>query len=161
MTRVQKSELVENLTNAFKESSAIAVCDYKGLTVVQLEALRKEIRGVGGSVQVVKNTLASIALKNSEKNDVELKDTNIFIWSNDQISLAKTVVKFAKDNNAFAIKQGHFEGEAVDVAHIEAISKMPSRDELIGMLLSVWTAPIRNFVTGLDNLAKKKGEEAA
>jgi len=161
MTRVEKSELIDNLANIFKESSAIAVCDYKGLTVKNLENLRKLIREVGGQVQVVKNTLANLALTNAEKTGLELTGTNIFIWSDDQISLAKVVVKFAKDNEPFVVKQGHFEGEAVDAAHIEAISKMPSREELLGMLLSVWTAPARNFVTGLDNLAKKKEEEAA
>jgi large subunit ribosomal protein L10 len=161
MTRVQKSELIETLSGSFKESSAIAVCEYKGLTVKSLEALRKSIREVGGQVQVVKNTLASLALNGAEKSGLELEGTNIFIWSDDQISLSKVIVKFAKDEEAFAVKQGHYEGEAVDTAHIEAISKMPSRDELIGMLLSVWTAPARNFVTGLDNLAKKKEEEAA
>jgi large subunit ribosomal protein L10 len=161
MTRVQKSELIDNLTNSFKESSAIAVCDYKGLTVKHLEALRKEMRTVGGQVQVVKNTLANIALENAGKTGLELDGTNIFIWSEDQISLAKTIVKFAKSQNLLVIKKGHFEGEAVDAAHIDAISKMPSRDELIGMLLNVWNGPIRSFVTGLDNLAKKKEEEAA
>jgi large subunit ribosomal protein L10 len=161
MTRAQKSELIDTLTNGFKEANAIAVCDYKGLTVKSLESLRKEIREVGGHVQVVKNTLANLALNGAEKSGIELNGTNIFIWSEDQISLSKVIVKFAKDEEAFAIKQGHYEGEAVDAAHIEAISKMPSRDELIGMLLSVWTAPVRNFVTGLDNLAKKKESEAA
>lgn len=161
MTRAQKSELIDSLANSFKESSAIAVCDYKGLTVKALESLRKDIREVGGQVQVVKNSLANLALNGAEKDGIELNGTNIFIWSDDQISLSKVIVKFAKDEEIFAIKQGHYEGEAVDAAHIEAISKMPSRDELIGMLLSVWTAPIRNFVTGLDNLAKKKEEEAA
>jgi large subunit ribosomal protein L10 len=161
MTRVEKSELIDNLANCFKESSAIAVCDYKGLTVKDLENLRKQVKDVNGKVQVVKNTLANLALTNADKTGLELTGTNIFVWSDDQISLAKIIVKFAKDKEAFVVKQGHFEGEAVDAKHIEAISKMPSREELLGMLLSVWIAPARNFVTGLDNLAKKKESEAA
>lgn len=54
------------------------------------------------------------------------------------------------------IKTGCLEGEVVDAKHIEAVSKLPSKEELIGMLLSVWTAPARYFVTGLDNLRKEK-----
>lgn len=54
------------------------------------------------------------------------------------------------------VKSGYFEGEIVDAKHIEAVSKLPSKEELIGMLLSVWTAPARYFVTGLDNLRKQK-----
>lgn len=161
MTRVEKAELIEELAGSFKSSNAIAVCDYKGLTVTQLETLRKDVRSRGGKVQVIKNTLASIALKNADKSGLELDGTNIFVWGDDQLDVAKAVADFAKGNkDFFVIKKGHFEGEAVEADHIEALSKMPSRDELIGMLLSVWTAPLRNMVTGLDNLAKKKAEEA-
>ena len=79
MTRVEKATLIDELTESFKSSNAIAVCDYKGLTVAQLESLRKDVRGRGGKVQVVKNTLASIALKNAEKDGLELDGTNIFV----------------------------------------------------------------------------------
>jgi len=161
MTRVEKATLIEELTESFKSSNAIAVCDYKGLTVSQLETLRKDVRKREGKVQVIKNTLASIALKNAEKDGLELDGTNIFVWGDDQLEVAKAVADFAKENkDLFVIKKGHFEGEAVEAGHIEALSKMPSRDELIGMLLSVWTAPLRNMATGLDNLSKKKAEEA-
>ncbi len=57
------------------------------------------------------------------------------------------------------IKSGYFEGVIVDLKHIEAVSKLPSKEELIGMLLSIWTAPARYFVTGLDNLRKQKEAE--
>jgi large subunit ribosomal protein L10 len=162
MTRAEKAGLIEDLTESFKSSDAIAVCDYKGLTVTQLETLRKDVRKRGGSVQVIKNTLASIALKNAEKEGLELDGTNIFIWGEDQLEVSKAVADFAKDNKElFIIKKGYFDGGAVEASHIEALSKLPGRDELIGMLLSVWTAPLRNMVTGLDNLAKKKAEEEA
>jgi large subunit ribosomal protein L10 len=160
LTRANKAELIDYLTSEFKESEAIAICDYKGLTVRELENLRNSARESELKVRVVKNKLASIALESAGKIGVELKDTNILVWGADQISVAKTVFKYAEANKEkFTIKSGHVDGEVCDINKLEALSKLPSRDELIGMLLSVWTAPARNFVTGLDNLRAKKEEE--
>lgn len=160
MTKQEKLEVVESLKTEFSASSAIVVCDYKGLKVKQLEQLRNNARVAGVKVQIVKNTLAKIAMNAVELPDQELKDTNIFIWGDDQIILSKILCKFAQDHkDNFSLKFGYFDKEVVDVAHIESISKLPSRDELIGMLLSVWTAPARYFVTGMDNLRKQKEEQ--
>lgn len=162
MTRQAKVDLVANLTESFKSSSAMIICDYKGLQVKQLEALRRASKDSDIHVQVIKNKLANIALKQAGYKEAELKDTNIYIWSNDQIVLSKVVCKFQEANtDKFSVKFGYFDGELVDSAHIVAVSKLPSKDELIGMLLSVWTAPARYFVTGLDNLRKQKEEQGA
>ena len=159
MTRNEKTRIIENLATGFKESNAIAVCDYKGLSVKQLESLRLNARAANVKIQVVKNTLAAIALKNAGIEGLEFQDTNLFAWGEDQVALAKILSKFATDTNGkFAIKNGFFEGEVVDAKHIDIVSKMPSRDELLGMLLSVWMGPARYFVTGLDNLRKQKEE---
>lgn len=160
MTKQEKQEVVESLKSDFSTLSAIVVCDYKGLKVKQLEKLRVQARSAEIKVQVIKNTLAKIAMDSVKLPEQELKNTNIFIWGNDQIALSKIVCKFAQENkDNFSLKFGYFDKEVVDVSHIEAISKLPSKDELIGMLLSVWTAPARYFVTGLDNLRKQKEEQ--
>jgi large subunit ribosomal protein L10 len=160
LTRTQKAKLIDYLTSEFKESEAIVVCDYRGLSVPELESLRDKAKESELKVRVVKNKLASIALKSIGANEIELKDTNLLVWGNEQISVAKTVFDYAKTNkDKFVIKSGFVEGEACSIDKLEALSKLPSRDELIGMLLSVWTAPARNFVTGLDNLRAKKEEE--
>jgi large subunit ribosomal protein L10 len=162
MTREQKQELVANLTDGFKNSQAIVVCDYKGLTVKQLETLRKAAREKEVNVQIIKNKLASIAVKNCDIDGFECSGTNIFLWSEDQISACKVAENFAKDiKENFEIKSGIIEGEVADKAKVEAFAKLPGREELLGMLGFVWMAPLTNFVTGLDNLRKKKEEEAA
>ncbi|WP_120951417.1 50S ribosomal protein L10 [Helicobacter sp. L8] len=159
MHREQKQELVATLKNAFSDMEALAVCDYKGLSVKNLEKLRNSARAQGIKVQVIKNTLASLALKEAQLPALELKETNLFVWGGDQIALSKVVMGFAKEHKEhFSVKLGLYEKQAVDGAHIEAISKLPSKQELIGMLLSVWSAPARYFVTGLDNLRKSKEE---
>lgn len=155
MTKQSKIELVNVLSSNFLDTNII-VCDYKGLTVRELESLRKEALKSDIKVQIIKNTLAGIALKNAKVDGISLKDTNIFVWGKDQIALAKVAQKFADNNEKFVVKAGFFDGAVVDDNHIKSVSKLPSKDELIGMLLSVWSAPARYFVTGLDNLKKQK-----
>ncbi|PAF53604.1 50S ribosomal protein L10 [Helicobacter sp. 13S00482-2] len=160
MTKNEKTQMVEHLSSEFKNASTLLVCYYKGLTVKSLDELRKSARAQDIKVQVIKNTLAKISMNNADYPDLDLKDTNIFLWGNDQIALSKLAAKFGESNkDKFAIKTGCFDGKKVELDHIMAISKLPSRDELIGMLLSVWTAPARYFVTGLDNLRKQKEQE--
>lgn len=160
MTKQRKIALVESLSTEFKNSNSLIIADYKGLSVKQLEILRANARKADARVQIIKNTLAKIAFKEAGYPDFDVKDTNIFVWSNEQISLSKLVMKFANDNKEnFSVKMGCFDGEIVDKEHITAISKLPSRDELIGMLLSVWTGPARYFVTALDNLKKQRESE--
>ena len=161
MTRAEKEQLVADLTTAFSESNAVVVCDYKGTKCQELEKVRALAAENGAKVRVVKNTLATLALKNAGIEGLELKDTNLLVWGEDQISTCKVADKAATEfKNTFALKAGALEGKAVELDTIMAMAKLPSRDELIGMLLNVWQAPVRNFTIGLDALRKKKEEEA-
>jgi len=161
MLKAKKAEVIEQLTNDFSNTTAVVICDYKGLTVSELEELRKAAREKDTQVQVVKNTLATIALKNAGMEGVEIKDTNIFVWSDDVIAAAKIAADFAKKSDKFVIKAGYLDKEVADVAKIEAFAKLPGREELLGMLAATWMAPLTNFTIGLDALRKKKEEEAA
>jgi large subunit ribosomal protein L10 len=160
MTREEKQQLVDSLSEGFKASQAIVVCDYEGLSVKELETLRNAAREKEVKVKVIKNTLATLAIKKSGVEDIELSGTNIYLWSEDQISACKVADQFSTSmKDKFNIKSGVIEGEVADLARVEAFAKLPGREELLGMLLSVWTAPARNLVTGLDNLRAKKEEE--
>jgi len=162
MTREEKINIVAELTEEFKSAKAILVCDYRGMTCGDLESIREKAIESGTKIRVCKNTLTALAMKNADQEEVELIDTNIFVWGEDQISACKLADNAASDfEDKFTIKTGLIEGKVADMATIEAMAKLPTRDELIGMLLSVWTAPARNMVTGLDNLQKKLEEESA
>ena len=162
MTKLEKNELINALTEEFKGSEAIVVADYKGTTHKSLEELRKAAKEAGVKVQVAKNTLVDIAIKNAGHEALELNGTNIFLWSEDQITACKVADKFATANkDTFAIKCGVIEGKAADVNTVNAFAKLPGREELLGMLASVWMGPVRNFTIGLDALRIKKEEEAA
>lgn len=160
MTRNEKSEIISKLEAEFKENEAIIVCDYRGLSTKKLEALRDAARVLNVKVQIVKNTLANIALNNIGKSGMILKDTNIFIWG-DQLSATKVAAKFEETNSElFKIKTAYIDGEVASVEKVKALSKMPSRDELLAMLLQVWNAPIQNFTIGLNALKEKKEKSA-
>ena len=158
MLKSKKAEVIAELTEAFADTTAVVICDYKGLSVSELEELRKSARAKDTSVQVVKNTLATIALKNADMTGVEIKDTNIFVWSDDVISASKVAADFAKANEKFVIKAGYLDKEPADIAKIEAFAKLPGREELLGMLAATWMAPITNMAVGIDALRKKKEE---
>ncbi len=161
MTKNQKVEIVNVITEEFKSSDALVVCDFKGLDVPAIEELRIAAKEANIKVRVIKNTLAGIAMKNADIDGIDLKDTNIFVWGEDQLDVTKVVAKFAKTNDKFVVKTAFIDGEVADAAKVEALSKMPSRDELIGMLLQTWMAPVTNFTIGLDALRAQKEEESA
>jgi large subunit ribosomal protein L10 len=160
MLKSKKAEVIEKLSSSFNDAAAVVMCDYKGLTVAQLEELRISAKAKDASVQVVKNTLATIALNNSGMSGVDIKDTNIFIWSNDVISAAKIASDFAKKSDKFVLKAGYLDKEPADAAKIEAFAKLPGREELLGMLAATWMAPVANFTIGLDALRRKLEEQA-
>ena len=156
MTREQKKEVVAYISEEFKASNAILAYSYKGLTCKELEELRIAAKEKDVKVQIVKNSLASIASQNAGYAKFELVDPTIFIWGEDQIATCKVANDFSKSKkDLFTYKAAIVEGEVADFERVKAFADLPSRDELIGMLLSVWTAPARNFVTGLDNLRDK------
>ena len=161
MTTTRKAEIIEDLTARFKEANCVILADYKGLNVPALESLRQAAALKDVRVQVVKNKLATIALKNADLEGIEIKDTNIFIWGEDAVATSKVAATFAKDQDVFTIKSAYIDSEASDAAKVEAFSKLPGREELLGMLAATWMAPVTNFTIGLDALKRKKEEEAA
>ena len=161
MTRAKKEQLVAEMTAEFKEAAAIIVCDYKGMTVENLEVVRNLAKAEDTKVKVVKNRLAAIALENAGCEAVDFKDTNLVIWGDTQVLPCKIADKAATDfKDNFSIKTGLIQGEVASMETINALAKLPSRDELLGMLLNVWNAPVQNFTIGMQALATKKEEEA-
>jgi large subunit ribosomal protein L10 len=162
MTRIEKEVIVNELSNSFANQGAIVVCDYKGMSVEALEGVRKLAKESDVNVRVVKNTLAKIALKNANCDEMELVNNNVFIWGEDQIATCKVADKSAQANKGnFAIKTGLIESKLASLETIEAMAKLPGRDELLGMLLNVWNAPVQNFTIGLQALADKLEAEQA
>ena len=138
---------------------SVFYADFKGQTVKDLEALRKAVREAGGKTRVIKNTLARIAFANNGI-EVDFEDNNIFVWGEDQITLAKLVVKFAEAHKEeFKVNSSVIEGEVKDAEYVIGVSKLPTKDELLGMVAYMMKAPLTKFAYGLQNLIEKKSEE--
>ncbi len=161
MTKNEKNEIIVELSKEFENSNAIVVADYKGTTHKQLEELRTMAKQNEVTVRVAKNSLVNLALEKAKLEKLELIQTNIFLWSENQISACKVADKFSTEyKDSFFIKTGTIEKKTASLETIEAFAKLPSRDELLGMLAATWMAPLTNWTIGLDALRKSKEESA-
>jgi len=160
MTRIEKESLVKSLVPQFEKSGAIIIGNYKSLTVTELENLRKVARENNVKVQVIKNSLVKVALKESNINGLTLKNMNIFLWGSDAINTAKVAFNFSEKNEKFKLVNSYIDGNVVEANKVEVFAKSPGKKELLGMLASVWMAPIRNFTIGINALKEKKEQVA-
>ena len=135
MDRSQKEEQVKEIAEIFDNSGSVVMAEYSGMTVAEMTELRAKLREQGASIRVVKNRLAKIALKGKpfEAAGDMLTGPVAIAWADDMISAPKVTVEFAKDSKAFAIKGGFMGEEVFGADGIVALSKLPSREELIGM----------------------------
>ena len=147
MDRAQKEQLVEELGQIFESSGVVVVAHYTGLTVAEMQDLRLRARNAGGSVRVAKNRLAKIALdgKPCESISSLLTGMTVLTYSEDPVAAAKVAQDFAKENQKFVILGGAMGENALDVAGVEAVSKMPSREELISTIAGMLGAPASNI----------------
>ena len=155
-----KQDTVKEVVDAAKNSQAMIVCEYRGLTVAQIQELRRALRDVKATMCVYKNSLVERAC--DELGYTELKDLlvgpNAFFFSEDVTSAAKVLAKYARRfGENLTIKGGMFEQRAfADKAGVVAISKIPGREGLISMLLSCLQAPIRQFACTVKAVADAK-----
>lgn len=161
LTKQQKEQIVNDLTDQLKKSPILVVVDYRGLSVKLISELRKMIRQDGGVLQICKNTLARRAMQNIDIQDVTLIDhlegTNAFFYvkeDGDPIAALKQLVKFAKEKKKPKIKLGYFEGKVYDEAGVIEISKLPSRDQLLAMLFNTMQAPITGVVVAMSGIIR-------
>jgi len=135
MDRAQKAEAVKELEAIFDGAGSVVMAEYSGMTVAEMEELRAKLREQGASIRVVKNRLAKIAMKGKsfEAAGDMFKGPVAIAWADGMIDAPKVTVNFAKDNEAFGIIGGFMGEEVFDISGIEALSKLPSREELIGM----------------------------
>jgi len=149
LKRDEKEQLVQVLHDELGKSQAVFVTDYMGLTVERITKLRREIKGVGGSYQVVKNTLLRRATEGTPAKGIEkffVGPTAIAIAKTDAVGVAKALVNFAKDNEKFEIQAGMLGNRAITASDIQELSKMPPREVLLARMLGSLNAPVSNFV---------------
>jgi len=141
--RAQKEKVVEELGQIFESSGVVVLARYEGLTVAEMQVLRAMMRDAGGTVRVAKNRLAKIALEGTPCTSIGslLTGMTVLAFSEDPVAAAKVSVEFAKKNQKFAILGGVMGGQVLDSVGVGAVSKLPSREELIASVVACIGAP--------------------
>jgi large subunit ribosomal protein L10 len=150
-SRETKQKDLAALTESLQKAKSAMVVSFTGLTVTKDQEFRNSLREAGAQYQVVKNTLARIAVKDTqfEQATESFKGVTAIAWTeNDPVVLSKAVSKFMKDNaDKYTFKTGVVDGKLVDLKQVESIASLPSKEELISKLLYVLNAQAQRIVT--------------
>ena len=164
MAKVElKQPVVQAIVNDIEGAQSIVLVDYRGLTVAEDTALRKQLREAGVVYKVCKNTMMKRAFEGTDfaQLDEYLDGPNaIAISKDDATAPARILAKFAKDAKALELKAGVVEGQKYDAAALTELAKIPSREELLSRLLGSMQSPITNLARVLNQIAEKGGADA-
>ena len=152
-----KVDAVAELKESFEGARSFLFADYRGLTVEQISELRGALREAGAEFHVVKNNYAKIAFKQMDHEDVApylVGPTAIAYCGDEAGPVAKALLKLSKDMPV-ELKGGLLDGESYDAGAVEAFSKLPTKLELIQMLMSTMKAPAQNMVYVLNGVTTK------
>ena len=151
-----KVKSIGNMKDAFSVSQDFIFTDYRGLTVEQITNLRKLLRGKGAHYKVIKNNFAKLAFQElsapGEVSAYLTGPTAVAIAPKDANEVAKILVDFIKEAPALQVKGGLLGKDLYNAKQIEAFSKLPSKPELISMLMSVMNGPARNLAAALNDV---------
>lgn len=159
-----KAKAVEEATERFKNAQAAIVVDYRGLTVAEVTDLRKQLREAGVSMSVIKNKILTRAAEKAgyeDLNDTFVGPTAVAFSDEDAIAPAKILKKFADSHDALSLKGGMVEGKVATLDEINEYATMPSREDLLSMLASALSDPMRKIARAVKAIADKGEGEAA
>jgi large subunit ribosomal protein L10 len=141
--RAAKKELVTTLNGVFKDTNVVVVAHYTGLTVAQMQNLRKQMKQAGASVKVAKNRLAKIALEGTDAAVIIplLTGPTVIAYSSDPVAAPKVANDFAKANDKFVILGGSMGKTSLSPNDVKALAVLPSLDELRARIVGVIQAP--------------------
>ncbi|WP_031479703.1 50S ribosomal protein L10 [Maridesulfovibrio frigidus] len=157
MKRQDKAQIIDQLKDVAERASIAIVTDFKGLGVEDFTDLRAKLREVGVDCQVVKNTLARLAFEGTDHGilaDKFKENCAIVTGYEDPVAAAKVVAEFAKESKTFEMRFASLEGKYLDEDGVKALSKLPSKDELLGKALGTLNAVPTNFVRVLANVPR-------
>ena len=147
LTRQQKEDQIAELHEKFERATSVFVADYSGLSVTQLEVLRGGLRKAEGSdseFRIAKNSVLRLACEGGPAEGLKAHftgTTSIAISFGEPVALAKTLVDYAKENDAFEIRSGLLDGQLLEPKDISNLATLPSLDELRGKIVGLLQAP--------------------
>ncbi len=154
----EKKKIVEDIRKRFLESKVVILTDYKGLDVEKINELRRKLKQSGAEYKVIKNTLL---VRASEETDISLiKDSfkgpsAVALSCDDPVTPAKILTEFADEHESLEIKVGVMNGKIFDLTAIKKLSALPSREALLGNLLSVMSGVPSAFVRALNEMPRR------
>lgn len=152
MHRTQKEQVLGEIREAFQNVASVVIADYRGITVPVVTAMRDDFRKANCHYRVIKNSLVKIAVKGSKMEPLSslMVGTTAVIWSNEiPQTPAQLALKWAKDEPKFVIKGGYYEGQLLDVPGVDALARMPGKNEIRSSMLMTFLAAPQSFVAQL------------
>ena len=150
MDRATKQESLDQIKESFKNVASVVIADYRGIRVPTVTTMRDDFRKNGCHYRVIKNSLVKIAVKGSKMEPITtlMTGTTAVIWTTGEAPQppATIALKWAKDEPKFQIKGGYYEGQVLDKAGIEMLSKMPGKNEIRASMLMTFLAAPQGFV---------------
>ncbi len=157
MNRDEKVTIVSDLSESFNRAKLAVVADYCGLKVSEFQKIRIELRNCNSEIRVAKNTLLKRAVTdtgNAALSEYFSGTTAVIMAYADPVEPAKVVTKFASDNEKFKIRSAVLDGEKIGVDKLTALSKLPSKEALLGQLLSTWKSVPSGLVQVLSGVPR-------
>jgi large subunit ribosomal protein L10 len=155
MNREQKAATIEEIAAQIKESEAVYAVDYRGISVPQAAELRTKLRDADTSFRVVKNTLTERAADQAGAEALKAHldgPTALAFVRGDAAAAAKALADYGRTTDLLAFKGGLLGGEALEAAQIQALSRLPAKQVLYGMLVNVVASPLTGLATSLNGL---------
>ncbi len=158
LTKQQKTEVMQDLTGAFADASTLVFVSFKGLTVAEANAMRKQLREAGVGYKVAKKTLLARVLgeKGVNGSAPELAGEIGVAYSADSLAAPREVYAFSKGKQTPAIAGGVFEGAYADQAQMLAIATIPSREVLLSQIAYLLKSPLQRLAIAVNQVAEKK-----
>lgn len=160
----QKEEEVKVLAEKFKQSKLVLLTDYRGITVDSVTSLRNDLRNAKSEYKVIKNNIVKRALEANGENSLDSVlegPTAVIMAEEDYLQPLKVIYKFIKDNEFYKLKGGIVEGKVMSVDELITLAKLPSRQELLGMLAGALLGNISKVAVAFDQVRVKKEEANA
>lgn len=158
VTRHKKLEILTDLKEKFKGAKSVVFTTYSGLSVKDLSKVRSALRANNVQCKVAKKTLINLAAQDNGYNEVPagiMEGAIAAIFSDDEVTGAKTIAVLSKEFNALKLLGGLMDGEVLSISQVEALSKMPSKEELLVKLLCSMKSPMSGLANSLAGVTRK------
>jgi len=151
LTKSQKEAILAELKEAMSQNKVLVMADYRGLTVGDMQALKREVREAGGKMQVAKKTLLNIVLEDAgiEFDTRSFVGPLVFLFGPEETVVPKKVWNFARKNENLKIEGAILESKVLSSADTVALAKLPSKEELLAKLVGTIQGPVSGFVNVL------------